>query len=683
MIRKLFYTGIIFIICLIFLSFYSPYMPDLSGINQPRSIVLQFITYNGYGNNLYIDNVLTGVQQLNDVTVTSITNIPYDTTYSTLVSGIDSVAPRVTVSNIGRAAVTDSIAVYLQIDPGGYMDSVRLPQMNTGQTVTATFKTFNYQVGTGYYFKAYTSYSVDTNRTNDTLNQFSIILPGFTRNVLLEEFTSNASPACANNNHFLDNFVNNNIQSVAAIKYHTGALGIDSFYFANPEQSDARRRYYYINGVPTSLFDGKLLISIPYGDTGNLYVPYRSRLSKGTPLSMTVMDERVKGDSIRTTINVNIISPLPAGNYKLRINAVERLITDSVKASNGETNFYDVFRASYPDTNGISISTLTGSSQYQYTYYKNPSWIDSMIYTTAFIQNDDNREVMNCAKGRNIVVPPYKNIYNIIRGKADLFNAIYQYRNKSEHSLFTDSIQTSLNVELFEAFFPPLGWKIFNQDGNITFSQYAGVNGPTIGGSNSVIMDFYDYNNVGQIDSMYSKFYTNLLSSDTIRFDYSYAQYNSTNIDSLIVKVSTDDGMTFPTEIFRKGGLNLATAPQTTSFFIPTNNTQWRSYKFSLNGIVSASSTENLVPTKFVLNQNYPNPFNPKTIISYEIPVSGNVKLLVYDILGKEIKTLVNEKQTTGNYKIDFDAGNLPSGVYFYRLITDGFTDTKRMVLIK
>ncbi|MEP7146553.1 MAG: T9SS type A sorting domain-containing protein, partial [bacterium] len=92
----------------------------------------------------------------------------------------------------------------------------------------------------------------------------------------------------------------------------------------------------------------------------------------------------------------------------------------------------------------------------------------------------------------------------------------------------------------------------------------------------------------------------------------------------------------------------------------------------------------------------YPNPFNPSTVINYYIlsNVKGqtsDVKLNVYDVLGNEIKTLVNEKQDQGSYSVTFDGANLPSGIYFYKLVVSGanslsaenYSDTKRMILLK
>ncbi|MDD5361959.1 MAG: T9SS type A sorting domain-containing protein [Ignavibacteria bacterium] len=85
----------------------------------------------------------------------------------------------------------------------------------------------------------------------------------------------------------------------------------------------------------------------------------------------------------------------------------------------------------------------------------------------------------------------------------------------------------------------------------------------------------------------------------------------------------------------------------------------------------------------FKLSQNYPNPFNPGTRISYEIPKQGFVSLKIYDILGREVKTLVNEVKTSGAYSIDFNAANLPSGIYLCRMECGGYAETKRMILLK
>ncbi|MCB0729021.1 MAG: T9SS type A sorting domain-containing protein [Ignavibacteriae bacterium] len=102
---------------------------------------------------------------------------------------------------------------------------------------------------------------------------------------------------------------------------------------------------------------------------------------------------------------------------------------------------------------------------------------------------------------------------------------------------------------------------------------------------------------------------------------------------------------------------------------------------------IGISQISSVIPEGYSLGQNYPNPFNPNTVINYQIPKAGSVKLKVYDALGNEVATLVDRNQNAGTYEVTFsakDAGTaLSSGVYFYRLETDDFTENKRMVLIK
>ena len=100
-------------------------------------------------------------------------------------------------------------------------------------------------------------------------------------------------------------------------------------------------------------------------------------------------------------------------------------------------------------------------------------------------------------------------------------------------------------------------------------------------------------------------------------------------------------------------------------------------------GTIKVEMISSVIPDNFLLSQNYPNPFNPRTEISYEVPAAKLVKLTVYNILGREMAELVNERQSPGKYKVSFDASNLTSGVYFYTLSTDNFTETKRMILLK
>jgi subtilisin-like proprotein convertase family protein len=102
-----------------------------------------------------------------------------------------------------------------------------------------------------------------------------------------------------------------------------------------------------------------------------------------------------------------------------------------------------------------------------------------------------------------------------------------------------------------------------------------------------------------------------------------------------------------------------------------------------INNSVGIQQISGNVPDKFSLSQNYPNPFNPVTNINYSLSKSGLVRITVFDILGKEIETLVNENLSPGTYSVTFNAGKYSSGIYFYRMKTEGFTDVKKMILLK
>lgn len=116
-----------------------------------------------------------------------------------------------------------------------------------------------------------------------------------------------------------------------------------------------------------------------------------------------------------------------------------------------------------------------------------------------------------------------------------------------------------------------------------------------------------------------------------------------------------------------------------------------RLYKTTNGGTtVGIANNSELIPERFTLYQNYPNPFNPNTIISYQLSLPAgkagmynSVVVKVYDILGNEITTLVNEKKPAGNYEVNFDGSDLPSGVYYYKLTVGELSDTKKMVLLK
>jgi Secretion system C-terminal sorting domain len=114
--------------------------------------------------------------------------------------------------------------------------------------------------------------------------------------------------------------------------------------------------------------------------------------------------------------------------------------------------------------------------------------------------------------------------------------------------------------------------------------------------------------------------------------------------------------------------------PHTGSYFILDD--------ISLEG-TTVMNGENASVTNFSLEQNYPNPLNPSTTIKYQIPKSGFVNLVVYDVLGREVSKLVNENKIGGHYEVSFDASKLTNGIYIYQLKENDFMSSKKMILLK
>ena len=112
-------------------------------------------------------------------------------------------------------------------------------------------------------------------------------------------------------------------------------------------------------------------------------------------------------------------------------------------------------------------------------------------------------------------------------------------------------------------------------------------------------------------------------------------------------------------------------------------NTGWNVIDPPGGVVVSVMNSSGIIPSSYELYQNYPNPFNPSTTIRFDLPKAAYTKLTIYDILGREIAKLVNEKLEAGSYDFSWDAAGLASGTYIYKLETAGYTDIKKMILLK
>jgi hypothetical protein len=131
--------------------------------------------------------------------------------------------------------------------------------------------------------------------------------------------------------------------------------------------------------------------------------------------------------------------------------------------------------------------------------------------------------------------------------------------------------------------------------------------------------------------------------------------------------------------LFENASVEAFTVSDTFMFAGTDYNGVWRRLR---PGVVNMEPQTD-IPQSYYLAQNYPNPFNPNTTIQYSIPKSGNVRLGVFNSLGEEVKTLVNGYIEAGIHKINFNASDLTSGIYFYKLYADSFVETKKMIMLK
>ncbi len=211
------------------------------------------------------------------------------------------------------------------------------------------------------------------------------------------------------------------------------------------------------------------------------------------------------------------------------------------------------------------------------------------------------------------------------------------------------------------------------------------INGPAAGG----------WNAWGQslIDDTTRFMYDNGTHGDAVAGDHIYTRQIKFYKDSLnnVVGQEFKFGIKGGDNEGGKGGfgnnhienINDAAATATiASQFGSINPLYYNQWNYALE-LKSVKQVDGATPTKFELSQNYPNPFNPSPVINYSIPVNGLVSLKVFNVLGQEVATLVNEMHTVGNYKATFNANSLSSGVYFYKIEAGNFTSVKKMMFLK
>lgn len=281
-----------------------------------------------------------------------------------------------------------------------------------------------------------------------------------------------------------------------------------------------------------------------------------------------------------------------------------------------------------------------------------------------------------------------------------------------------------LDQDFVDAAFPPPFWGLDNGGGTTQYWTRNTVGG-YMTGVGSAKYDYWTAQTTTPLQTLISNQFPAVTAPNNyLRFNYSHAFYLSgTELapDSCIIETSTNNGTTW-TRLIGMGASQTLSAGTNSSpimttvggpfsgAFTPTTANQWATKVFAMpvgtnkvrfvaksgygnnlyidritSGTITGvvNNTLSLIPETFELSQNYPNPFNPATQINFSIPKQSVVTLKIYDVLGKEVATLINESKAAGFYTVDFNASSLSSGAYFYRLEAGNFTDIKRMMLIK
>jgi hypothetical protein len=273
---------------------------------------------------------------------------------------------------------------------------------------------------------------------------------------------------------------------------------------------------------------------------------------------------------------------------------------------------------------------------------------------------------------------------------------------------YSQQITLKLNEGFESTTFPPTGWKRINVSGANQWQRLTNpypniIMQPPV---NGIAVARINYENIGGEDWLITRKINSISDGDSLFF-YLIKQSEQGPFppDSMLVKVSTTDSLQAS---FTNTLININIAG------IPTGNQVWHRYSFPLTqfagqnifvafqhkdfnghgcaidsvvvfnpGSIGIKQIESTVSDKSFLFQNFPNPFNPSTNINFALQKSGLVTLKVYDILGNEVRTLVNIVMNTGTYSVGFSGSGLPGGVYFYKLESNGITDLKKMVLVK
>ncbi len=409
---------------------------------------------------------------------------------------------------------------------------------------------------------------------------------------------------------------------------------------------------------------------------------------------------------------------LPA-QYRYYIKTIDSLGRSSTAPAGAPASYYSFIASSDTVRPVIVSSPLGNQAKANWPSTVSATVTDNIGIDSVWVKwYKNNTSTLKQFKLLNTGGTSYSAAFNSLNSDVaigdSIFYKIFAVDNSSSHNRDSTAQYKFkiVNVILCEGFsdaaFPPLNWTL-DYSGTLYWTRES-VSSYGVG-SGSAKFNFYNAL-AGVTQSLVTLTFGSSSAGDSLKFDHAYCTYTGGENDQLQIMVSSNAGTTFNNLVLLNGGNSgeLVTAPGQSAVFTPSSS-QWASKKFALpvgtnkisfkaisafgnnlfldsicllSGITGVSNLiSSVIPDNFSLSQNYPNPFNPTTKINFSIPKQGLVTMKIYDVLGKEVMTLVNEQKSAGSYEVEFNASNFSSGIYFLRMESGEFKDLKRMMLIK
>ncbi len=520
----------------------------------------------------------------------------------------------------------------------------------------------------------------------------------FERTVLAEIFTSTTCGPCASQNPYFDNWYKNysNKDRVAVIKYHVWwpSPGNDPFYLANTTENAGRTNYYFPGSkyVPHGMINGT-------GD-GSSSASTWIILIQNSIITSSQFEIKILGNVDSTTggnLTIQVTSdntPIPSGTLVLHIAIVESNI--NYTGPNGDPVHNFVMRKMYPDHNGEIFSINPNQTKtFTRVFSWNSSWKINNSHIVAFIQNANTKEVYQAAIRR-----------------ANIFVATPQLLFPPNHSLnqpVTITLRWTRNSQAINYGLEVATDSLFS---NKIFSDSTLVD--TFKTLVKLARETKYYWRVKAIANYGSSDWSEVWSFKTLPLSVpNQVQLLSPGRDTLIINPSVVTFSWLPSEPdvdyyrfeyardsnftnYIKDTLVLTTSFNFDLTYIQTDFNYWRVTAHNGVGwgepsqvwnfsVLRTSVDDQILPDKFYLYQNYPNPFNPVTKIKYLVKERKSVVIQIYDLLGREIVTLIDEVKNPGEYELIFDAAkfDLRSGVYLYKMKAGEFISIKKMILLR